>query len=93
MDLGYAVQVRVDSPPVLPDGRAGLVWLNDGTLGVCGPETRAWRPDRVGVTVVGVRLARGAVPAVLGVPAPAVLDRRVHCTSWGAHPGVSWLSD
>lgn len=85
VDLSYAVQVRADSPPVLPDGRAGLVWLSDGTLRVCGPETRVWRPDRVGVTAVGVRLARGVVPAVLGVPATALLDRRVHLTElWGA---------
>jgi len=54
VDLGYAVRVEADSPPVLPDGRAGLVWLSDGTLRVCGPETRVWRPDRVGVTAVGV---------------------------------------
>lgn len=85
VDLGYEVQVRADTPPVLPDGRAGLVWLSDGTLRVCGPETRAWRPNRVGVTALGVRLARGAVPAVLGVPATALLDQRVHLHElWGA---------
>lgn len=85
VDIGYAVHVRVDNAPVLPDGRAGLVWLSDGTLRVCGPETRVWRPDRVGVTAVGVRLTRGAVPAVLGVPATALLDQRVHLSElWGA---------
>ncbi len=85
MDLAYAVKVRKDSPPVLPDGRAGLVWLSDGTLRVCGPETHVWRPDRVGVTAVGVRLARGAAPAVLGVPATSLLDRRMDLSElWGA---------
>jgi len=85
VDLAYAVQVRLDGPSVLPDGRAGLVWLSDGTLRMCGPETRVWRPDRVGVTAVGVRLARGAVPAVLGVSATALLDRRMHLSElWGA---------
>lgn len=85
VDIGYAVQVRVGNAPVLPDGRAGLVWLSDGTLRVCGPETRVWRPERIGVTAVGVRLTRGAVPAVLGVPATALLDRRVHLSEfWGA---------
>ena len=85
VDFGYAIQVQADTPPVLPDGRAGLVWLSDGTLRVCGPETRPWHPGRVGVTVVGVRLARGAVPAVLGVPALALVDRRVHLHElWGA---------
>lgn len=70
---------------MLPDGQAGVVWLSDGTSRVCEPETRVWRPDRVGVTAVGVRLARGAVPAVLGVPATALLDRRLHLSElWEA---------
>lgn len=37
----------------------------------------------------GVRLARGAVPAVLGLPALALLDRRVHLHElWGAAAGT-----
>jgi len=85
VDMAYEVRVGADTPPVLPDGRVGLVWLSDGTLRVCGPETRAWRPDRVGVTAVGVRLSRGAASTVLGVPAFTLLDRRVHLRElWGA---------
>lgn len=84
VDLGYFLRVGVETPPVVPDARAGLVWLSDGTLRVCGPESRAWRPQRVGVDVVGVRLSLGAVPVVLGVPALDLLDRRMHLAQlWG----------
>lgn len=92
VDLGYAFRVRVDSPPVRPDGRAGLVGLSDGTLWVCGPRSRVSRPDRVGVTGgVGVRLTRGA-PGDTGVPASALLDQRVNLSElWG--PAASELAE
>jgi AraC-like DNA-binding protein len=84
VDLAYSLHVRAQGGRVLPDGRAGLVWLSDGTVRVCGPETRPWRPLRSGVDVVGIRLALGVVPAVLGVPAHVLTDRRVHLQDlWG----------
>jgi AraC-like DNA-binding protein len=88
VDLAYHVHVRPVPHPALPDGRAGIVWLSDGTLRVCGPETRAWRPDRTGVAVTGLRLTAGAAQAVLGVPAVDLLDRRVELADlWGAAAG------
>jgi hypothetical protein len=77
VDLVFALRVARASRPVTPDGRAGLVWLSNGTLHACGPESRPWRPDRPGTDVLGIRLALGAAPAVLGVPAREVADRRV----------------
>lgn len=85
VDLSYRVIVRAAAPPVLPDGRAGLVWLSDGTVQVCGPESRPWRPDRPGVEAVGVRLTLGMVPVLLGVPASVLTDRRVDLRDlWGS---------
>lgn len=84
VDLCYRVEVTADRRPVIPDGRAGLVWFSDGTLRVCGPETRPWRPERAGIRAVGLRLAMAAAPAVLGVPARELIDRRVHLSRlWG----------
>ena len=83
-DFTYHVVVGPARLSTLPDGRAGLVWLSDGTLRVCGPETQAWRPDRRGIRATGLRLASGAADAVLGVPAVELLDRRVELREiWG----------
>jgi AraC-like DNA-binding protein len=77
VEAGYAVTVGEARNPVVPDGRAAIVWASDGALQVCGPVTRSWRPDRSGVDVTGVRLALGAWPAVLDAPAHAFVNRRI----------------
>ncbi|MFD8788070.1 helix-turn-helix domain-containing protein [Kitasatospora sp. NPDC059599] len=63
--------------PVLPDGCMDLLWT-PGRLLVAGPDTRAFRPGP-GLTGpwAGVRLRPGAAPALLGVPAHELRDRRV----------------
>ncbi|MEU8921193.1 helix-turn-helix transcriptional regulator [Kitasatospora sp. NPDC048545] len=63
--------------PVLPDGCMDLLWT-PGRLLVAGPDTRAFRPGP-GLTGpwTGVRLRPGAAPALLGVPAHELRDRRV----------------
>ncbi|MFI6079575.1 helix-turn-helix domain-containing protein [Streptomyces sp. NPDC051217] len=76
--------VRAGGPvyPVLPDGCMDLLWIG-GRLGVAGPDTHAYQPDLQGDTVggggecVGVRFAPGIAPALLGVPAYELRDRRV----------------
>lgn len=84
IDLSYSARVGLQRYPVLPDGRGGVVWLSDGTLRVCGPETEAWRPERSGVEVVGVRCSLGAMPAVLGVSARDLVNRRIPLEEfWG----------
>ncbi|MBO1419374.1 DUF6597 domain-containing transcriptional factor, partial [Streptomyces sp. FH025] len=62
---------------VLPDGCMDLLWT-EGRLLVAGPDTRAFRPGpgQRGPWA-GVRLRPGAAPALLGVPAHELRDRRV----------------
>ncbi|MBB5786463.1 helix-turn-helix domain-containing protein [Jiangella mangrovi] len=66
-----------ESHRVLPDGCLDLLWSN-GRLTVAGPDTVAhiasWRP---GTPFVGLRLASGAGPRVLGLPAHELRDQRV----------------
>ncbi|MFE6049596.1 helix-turn-helix domain-containing protein [Kitasatospora sp. NPDC056446] len=63
--------------PVLPDGCMDLLWTA-GRLLVAGPDTRAFRPGPgLGGPWAGVRLRPGFAPALLGVPADELRDRRV----------------
>ncbi|QIQ02007.1 DUF6597 domain-containing transcriptional factor [Streptomyces liangshanensis] len=62
--------------PVLPDGCMDLLWLG-GRLLVAGPDTRAHHPTVPGPGCAGVRFAPGTAPALLGVPAHELRDRRV----------------
>ncbi|WP_316522598.1 helix-turn-helix domain-containing protein [Kitasatospora brasiliensis] len=63
--------------PVLPDGCMDLLWT-EGRLLVAGPDTRVFRPDPgLRGPWAGVRLRPGAAPALLGVPAHELRDRRV----------------
>lgn len=61
---------------VLPDGCMDLIW-NDGLL-VAGPDTTGYAtPETPGTRWTGVRFAPGTGPAVFGVPAHELRDRRV----------------
>jgi AraC-like DNA-binding protein len=63
--------------PVLPDGCMDLLWIG-GRLLVAGPDTRAEPPSSSGGgTCAGIRFAPGTAPALLGVPAYELRDRRV----------------
>lgn len=62
---------------VLPDGCMDIIVVADRLM-VAGPDTRAHEHDeRPGDTVTGLRFAPGTAPAVLGVPAGELRDRRV----------------
>ncbi|MFJ9772648.1 helix-turn-helix domain-containing protein [Kitasatospora sp. NPDC101157] len=62
---------------VLPDGCMDLLWT-EGRLLVAGPDTRAFRPGPgLRGPWAGVRFLPGAAPALLGVPAYELRDRRV----------------
>ncbi|MEU8438428.1 helix-turn-helix domain-containing protein [Streptomyces sp. NPDC029216] len=62
---------------VLPDGCMDLLWI-DGRLLVAGPDTGPHPAGEVpGRTFTGLRLAPGTAPALLGVPAHELRDRRV----------------
>lgn len=62
--------------PVLPDGCMDLLWSGDRLL-VAGPDTHAEPPAGTGGAWAGVRFAPGTAPALLGVPAHELRDRRV----------------
>ncbi|WP_319945529.1 helix-turn-helix domain-containing protein [Nocardia macrotermitis] len=65
-----------DDAPVLPDGCMDLLWLG-GRLVVAGPDTRAYSATAApGTRISGIRFFPGTAPALLGVPARELLDRR-----------------
>ncbi|MFD8916936.1 DUF6597 domain-containing transcriptional factor [Streptomyces sp. NPDC059569] len=73
------VRADDDSPPypVLPDGCMDLLWIG-GRLLVAGPDTHAYAPEGIaGLYCAGVRFAPGTAPALLGVPAHELRDRRM----------------
>ncbi|MFF9218341.1 helix-turn-helix domain-containing protein [Streptomyces viridosporus] len=61
---------------VLPDGCMDLLW-HEGRLLVAGPDTRAHLTEGPPSTWAGVRFGPGTAPALLGVPAHELRDRRV----------------
>lgn len=81
VECGWSAGVPADGPAqtrdVLPDGCMDLVWTGSELL-VAGPDT-APHPHRgePGSVAAGLRFAPGRLPALLGVPASAVRDRRV----------------
>ncbi|MEU4981620.1 helix-turn-helix transcriptional regulator [Streptomyces sp. NPDC021969] len=85
---GAVVWTNTPSEPgpgrVLPDGCMDLLWY-DGRLLVAGPDTRAYVTEGGGGAWAGVRFYPGTAPALLGVPADALRDRRVELTDlWPA---------
>ncbi|MEV7446380.1 helix-turn-helix domain-containing protein [Streptomyces sp. NPDC091204] len=70
-------RARGNGRTVLPDGCMDLLWA-DGRLLVAGPDTGPHPAAEVpGGAFAGIRLAPGTAPALLGVPAHALRDRRV----------------
>ncbi|NEE01536.1 helix-turn-helix domain-containing protein [Phytoactinopolyspora halotolerans] len=63
---------------LVPDGCVDMLWLADGRIVVCGPETAAWSfvlPP--GTEAAGVRFRPGMAAGVLRTPASAVVNQRV----------------
>jgi len=77
---------------VLPDGCMDLIW-DGGALFVAGPDTQAFVPDHtVSPNRTGLRLAPGAAPPLLGVPANALRDRRVALSDlWSRATTDPWV--
>ncbi|EFL35717.1 AraC family transcription regulator [Streptomyces viridochromogenes DSM 40736] len=61
---------------ILPDGCMDLLW-NDGRLLVAGPDTHAYLTEGEPSSWAGIRFHPGTAPALLGVPAHELRDRRV----------------
>ncbi|MEU4567776.1 helix-turn-helix transcriptional regulator [Micromonospora sp. NPDC023956] len=74
-----------DPTRVLPDGCLDLLWSSRAGLLVAGPDRRAQlSAGGSGERWVGLRLPPGAGPAVFGLPADALRDRRVPLADlWG----------
>ncbi|MGW3285059.1 helix-turn-helix domain-containing protein [Streptomyces sp. NPDC001002] len=64
---------------VLPDGCMDLLW-HEGRLLVAGPDTRGYVTEGAPSPWAGVRFYPGTAPALLGVPAHELRDRRVELT-------------
>lgn len=82
----WASVSRGDGPVrVLPDGCLDLLWSSRSGLLVAGPDRTAHLSLSVaGERWVGLRLPPGTGPAVFGVPADELRDRRVPLTDlWG----------
>jgi AraC-like DNA-binding protein len=77
-DLGEA-----ETP--LPDERLDLVWVDDGSLWLSGPETTSWsRGYPPGTAAVGVGFRPGVGPPMLGLAASDLRDARVRLDElWG----------
>ncbi|WP_329045179.1 helix-turn-helix domain-containing protein [Amycolatopsis sp. NBC_01488] len=72
---------------IVPDGCLDLV-VGDGGVFVAGPDTAAWSSaTRPGVELRGVRFAPGRAPAVLGLAADELRDRRVSLRELWGRPG------
>ncbi|GLY38764.1 AraC family transcriptional regulator [Amycolatopsis sp. NBRC 101858] len=69
---------------IVPDGCLDLV-VGDGGVFIAGPDTAAWSSvTRPGAELRGVRFTPGRAPAVLGVAADELRDRRVSLGElWG----------
>jgi AraC-like DNA-binding protein len=69
----------------LPDERLDLVWVDDGSLWLSGPETTSWsRGYPPGTTAVGVGFKPGVGPPMLHLAASEVRDTRVRLDElWG----------
>jgi AraC-like DNA-binding protein len=65
-----------DPGRVLPDGCMDLLW-HEGRLLVAGPDTHAYVTEGGADGWAGVRFHPGTAPALLGVPAHELRDRRV----------------
>ena len=62
----------------LPDECLDLVWVDDGSMWVSGPETRSWARGYLRTSnAVGVRFRPGVGPPLLGVNATELRDTRV----------------
>ncbi|WP_434056803.1 helix-turn-helix domain-containing protein [Amycolatopsis ponsaeliensis] len=72
---------------IVPDGCLDLV-VGDGGVFIAGPDTAAWSSvTRPGAELRGVRFTPGRAPAVLGVAADELRDRRVSLDEVWGHAG------
>ena len=68
----------------LPDERLDLVWVDDGSLWLSGPETSSWSRGYRPGTTVGVGFKPAVGPPILDLAAAEVRDARIRLEElWG----------
>jgi AraC-like DNA-binding protein len=80
VECGWAIEPGepIRNHRVLPDGCIDVLWSARFGVSVVGPMTRALvAPLGASSRVAGIRFRPGAAPALLGLPADALLDARV----------------
>lgn len=79
-DLVTTWVARFDGTPyaLVPDGCVDLLWIDNGTGWLCGPETSGWATALpAGTEAVGVRFRPGRAREVFGLDTTEIVDRRV----------------
>jgi AraC-like DNA-binding protein len=97
--LPHVIAWRSVTPPggqvkrILPDGCMDLIWT-DGRLLVAGPDTTAQVAGQpAGSRCLALRFAAGTGPALFGVPADELTDRRVPLEDLWPAPLVRRLAE
>lgn len=79
---------------LVPDACLDLLWIDNGRLILCGPETTAWDfalPD--GTTAVGVRYRPGVAAPLFGIDISMIRDQRVRVADLIGELPADALSD
>jgi AraC-like DNA-binding protein len=84
----WTADVGGDTRTLIPDACLDVLWVDDGSLFLCGPETTAWTFTLPPSTAaVGVRFRPGVAPGVLGLDASELRNTRVRLEQlWGDGP-------
>ncbi|MDY6807551.1 MAG: helix-turn-helix domain-containing protein [Actinomycetota bacterium] len=90
----WSARHPVGPAEILPDGCMDLIWTGRRLL-VAGPDTRPHHRVCDAVEhMVGIRLAPGVAPCVLGVPAQELRDLRVDLTDlWSPADAAPWIEE
>jgi AraC-like DNA-binding protein len=77
---------------ILPDGCIDIIWVGEQPPFVAGPMTVAVASDVAsGAEVIGVRFRPGVAPAILGIGARELRDRRISCADvWVGDLALAW---
>lgn len=79
---------------LVPDGCIDLLWLSNGRLVLCGPESRGWLFELpAGTTAVGIRFRPGVAPRLFDFDASSIHNQQVPFTRLAGHELATELAD